>query len=135
MQPDNCSRRRLPPVRVRVELGLVLGLGAIFLGGNCPRTHRITWHFFDISIVQGWILYKRDAGNNPLSLKMFKVSVAMSLIKEGKSTRTSRGRRSASVERAFIAKSKRVPAVQIPNTSIRTDCYDHLPSFTEKGRC
>ena len=112
-----------------------MGSGAIFLGGNCPRTHRLTWRFFDISIVQGWILYKRDAGNNPLSLKMFKVSVAMSLIKEGKSARTSRGRRSTSVERAFIAKTKRLPAAQIPNTSIRTDCYDHLPSFTEKGRC
>ena len=66
--------------------------------------HRLIWHFFDISVVQGWILYKRSAGKNPLSLKMFKVSVAMSLIKEGKSTRTSRGRPSTYAERTFIAK-------------------------------
>ena len=67
---------------------------------------------------------------------MFKVSVAMSLIKEGKSTRTSRGRPSTYAERAFIAKRKRGPAAPIPNTSIRTDCYDHLSGFTEKkGRC
>ena len=84
--------------------------------------HRLIWHFFDISIVQGWILYKRDAGNNPLSLKMFNVSVAMSLIKEDKSVRTGKGRPSTSVERAFIAKKKRRPAAPIPNTSIRTDC-------------
>ena len=51
--------------------------------------HRLIWHFFDISIVQSWMLYKRDTCNNPLSLKTFKVSVALLLIKEGKSTRTS----------------------------------------------
>ena len=91
---------------------------------------------FDISVVQGWILYKRDAGNYPLSLKTFKVSVAMSLMKESKSARTSRGRPSTSVERDFIAKRKSRPAAPIPNISIRTDCYDHLLSFTEKkGRC
>ena len=91
---------------------------------------------FDISVVQGWILYKRGAGNYPLSLKTFKVSVAMSLMKEGKSARTSRGRPSTSVERAFIAKRKSRPAAPIPNISIRTDCYDHLLSFTEKkGQC
>ena len=63
---------------------------------------------------------------------MFNVSVEMSLIKEDKSVRTGKGRPSTSVERAFIAKKKRRPAAPIPNTSIRTDCYDHLPSFTEK---
>ena len=91
-----------------------------------------SWHFFDISIVKGWILYKRDAGNNPLTSKMFKVSVAMSLIKEVESARTNRDWPSTSVERAFIAKIKRGKTAPIPNTSIRTDCYDHLPSFTEK---
>ena len=62
-----------------------------------------------------------DAGNNPLSLKMFKMSVAMSLIKDRKSPRTSRGRPSTYVEKTFIAKRKRVRAAPIPNTSIRTD--------------
>ena len=73
---------------------------------------------------------------------MFKVSVAMSLIKEGKSARTSRGRPSTSIERAFIAKitfsfwKKKGPTAPIPNTCIKTDCYDRLRSFTEnKGRC
>ena len=37
---------------------------------------------------------------------MFNVSVEMSLIKEGKSVRTGKGRPSTSVERAFIAKKK-----------------------------
>ena len=31
------SEENCPPVMVRVGLGLVLGLGAIFLGGNCPK--------------------------------------------------------------------------------------------------
>ena len=38
----NCPRGKLPRLGLRLEfelgLGLVLGLGAIFLRGNCPRT-------------------------------------------------------------------------------------------------
>ena len=38
-QLDNCPGRRLPPwLELGFELGLVLGLGAILLGGNCSRT-------------------------------------------------------------------------------------------------
>ena len=37
--PDNCPRGKLPPrLGLWFALGLGLGLGAIFLGGNCPRT-------------------------------------------------------------------------------------------------
>ena len=38
--PDNCSRGKLPRLRLGFGLGLALELrlGAIFLGGNCPTT-------------------------------------------------------------------------------------------------
>ena len=38
--PDNCLQRKLPPPphRLGLEFKLGLGLGAIFLGSNCPRT-------------------------------------------------------------------------------------------------
>ena len=68
-------------------------------------------------------------------MKMFQVSVPMLLIKEGKFAHTRRGWPSTSVERAFIPKRKRGPTAPIPNTSIRTNCYDHLPIFTKKGQC
>ena len=41
-QPDNCSQETLPPVRVRVwcRVSFMVG-GAIFFGGNSPRTAKI----------------------------------------------------------------------------------------------
>ena len=36
------ARKIAPPhplLRLRFGLGFVLGMGALFLGGNCPRTH------------------------------------------------------------------------------------------------
>ena len=43
--PDSCPRGKLPTrlgLGFGLELGLVLGLRAIFLGGNCPRTIQCT---------------------------------------------------------------------------------------------
>ena len=38
-QPDNCSQEKLPPVRVRVWRRVSFMVwGAIFFGGNSPRT-------------------------------------------------------------------------------------------------
>ena len=53
--------------------------------------HRLIWHCLDVSVVQGWLLYRRDAGaEKVLSLKEFKVSVAESLMKQGKSVNQKR---------------------------------------------
>ena len=99
--------------------------------------HRLIWHCLDVSVVQGWLLYRRDAGaEKVLSLKEFKVSVAESLMKQGKRVSTKRGRPSMSVEAAHNAKKMKGPAAPIPNKSVRQDVYDHWPEFVDKkGRC
>ena len=69
--------------------------------------HRLIWHILDTAVVQDCILQKRDTGNANLNLKAFKISVAMSLMKQGNSTRVKRGRPSLSMEKALVKKSKR----------------------------
>ena len=62
--------------------------------------HCLIWHFLEIAVVQGCLLQKRDTGNANLNLKTFKISVAMSLIKQGKSSSAKRARPSLSIEKA-----------------------------------
>ena len=94
------------------------------------------WNFLDIAVVQSYILQKRDTGNANLNLKTFKMSVAMSLMKQGKSTRVKGGRPSFTIEKAYESKNARRPTAPIPHVSIRTDHYDHFPVYFDKqGRC
>ena len=98
--------------------------------------HRLIWHFLDIAVVQGCILQKRDTGNANLNLKAFKISVAMSLMKQGKSTRVKRGPPSLSMEKAYESKKAKGPTTPIPNVSIRTDYYAHFSVYSDKqGPC
>ena len=84
----------------------------------------------------GCILQKRDTGNANLNLKAFKISVAMSLIKQGKSPRVKRGRPSLSIEKAYESKKARGPISLMPNVSIRTDHYYHFAVYSDKqGWC
>ena len=98
---------------------------------HCP-----IWDFLDIAVVQGCILQKRDTGNANVKLKSFKISVAMSLMKQGKSTIVKRGRPSLSIEKAYELKKARGPTAPILNVSIRTGYYDYFPVYSDKqGRC
>ena len=61
-------------------------------------------------------MQKRDTGNAMLNLKAFKISVAMSFVKQGKPPRVKRGRSSWSIEKAYELKNARGPTAPIPNT-------------------
>lgn len=84
--------------------------------------HRLLWHFFDLIVVQAWILYCRDMKKaqalkkNILQLRVFKLKVAKSLVQTGKSMKGKRGRPSTSVDCLYHAKRKRGPAASIPET-------------------
>ena len=101
--------------------------------------HRLIWQFLDLAVVQAWILYRNDVGvdrNTTMQLKEFKTSIVESLLQQRKSDLTKRGRPSISVEAAHSAKKRRGPAAPIPNKSVRTDGYEHLPEYCQtKGRC
>ena len=101
--------------------------------------HRLIWHFFDLCIVQSWILYKKDVTEkDSLGLKLFKLAVADALLLEGKSIviTPKRGRPSRSIDAAYEAKKKKGPTAPIPSNVVRTDGYNHLLKFPEKkGRC
>ena len=104
--------------------------------------HRLLWHFFDLSLVQSWLMYRREAtannvpGKEQLSLLQFKLSVAQSLMSENKAKGMKRGRPSRDVDEGHRQKAARGPAAALPVTAVRIDGVAHWPVFaTKKGRC
>ena len=100
----------------------------------------LIWHCLDVSVFQAWLLHRKDSdavdNEKVTSLKEFKLSIAESLLKQGKKEASKRGRPSILVEAPYNAKKKKGPAVPIPNKSVRKDGCDHWPEFDEKkGRC
>ena len=104
--------------------------------------HKLFFHFLDVTVVvQSWLMYCRSITDNEgkLELREFKMILANSLMRAGKSTSTKRGRPSlADVEKQLQAKKRRGPAALVPTKAIRLDGLDHWPVFMEngkKGRC
>ena len=104
--------------------------------------HKLLWHFFDMVIVQAWVLYCRDMKKNKavkkdiLQLRVFKMKVANDLMKAGKSTKSKKGRPSNSVDSLLAAKRKKGPTAPFPERSTRTDNVGHFPVFSDKkARC
>ena len=98
--------------------------------------HCLIWHFFRYCCCSGLYFAEKGHWRCYLNLKAFKISVAMSLIKQVKSTRVKRGRPSLSIEKAYESKKARGPTASIPNVSIRTDLYEHFPVYSDKQeRC
>ena len=66
--------------------------------------HRVIWHFLYVSVVQAWLLHRKDSdavdNEKVTSFKKFKLSIAESLLKQGKREASKRGRPSISVEAA-----------------------------------
>lgn len=104
--------------------------------------HRLLWHFFDMIMVQAWLIYCQEMKriNAPkkevLQLRVFKMKAASDLTKCGKMIRSKRGHPSTSFDSLYNAKKKRGPTAPIPEKSTRTDNTGHFPTFVEqKGRC
>ena len=101
--------------------------------------HKLLFHFFDMVVVQSWILYRRQNEGNTLKLREFKMNVADCLIRKGKATTNKRGRpNSSNIEKEFMEKKKRSPTAPLTIKTIRLDGYHHWPVFMDdvkKGRC
>lgn len=103
--------------------------------------HKLLWHFFDMMLIQAWLLYRRDfeltnAPGKQLPLLKFKLEVADCLLLKDKECGTKRGRPSADVDELYKAKAKRGPTLKIPAKPVRTDMFGHFPEYREKkGRC
>ena len=67
--------------------------------------HRLLWHYFDLSLVQEWLLHKRLLEDEAMSLKNFKISVANALILCGK-VKWKRGRPSLTQLESFFRKKR-----------------------------
>ena len=86
--------------------------------------HKLLYHFFDIAVVQTWLLYPRDLKflSIPeiewMPLRSFKMSIANSLLMKDKSQRErTPGQPSAcQLEKDLSAKKKNV--VQLPRSQI-----------------
>ena len=98
--------------------------------------HRLLWHLFDLTFIQGWILHKKILEEDSLCLKNFKLSVAGVLLLAGK-VQQKKGRPSQiQIDAGFDRKSKRGPAAPIPSKAIRGEKIDHWPGYTQKKlRC
>lgn len=104
--------------------------------------HRIVFHFFDLTVVQAWLLYRRDSDamgisqKTQLSLLDFKVNVALCLTQVNKGTTKRKGRPSQSLEVRIEEKRHKGPTAPLPPSSIRLDRFDHWPEMgAPKGRC
>ncbi|XP_049958238.1 piggyBac transposable element-derived protein 2-like [Schistocerca serialis cubense] len=100
---------------------------------------RIVFHLLDLTVVNAWILYRRDCTEcnvrklDQLSLLEFKVTVAACLCKQNKDGQKKRGRpSSSSMETAIQLKKKTGSAAPLPEKEVRKDGIGHWPQFSEK---
>ena len=74
--------------------------------------HRLIWHFLDVSVVQAWLLHRKDSDSvdneKVTSLKEFKLSIPESLLKQGKRKASKRGCPSISVEAVYSTNTKQI---------------------------
>jgi hypothetical protein len=114
--------------------------------------HRICFHLFDLTVVNAWLLYRRQlsvrrANSSPgrmvaMRLHDFKAAVAQALCKEGvefEANSRKRGRPSADTEAVIGSPSaaKRCrPTVQAPCSDVRLDYIGHWPKWvTRRATC
>ncbi|CAF3137077.1 unnamed protein product [Rotaria sp. Silwood2] len=105
---------------------------------------KIIFHLIDLSVVNGWLLYRRDCSqfrlpkNEILSLLHFRVEIAEALMKSVVPKRSiQRGRPSLRLRSKENTPSPhpRVAPIRTPPASIRLDGFNHWPTSATKGRC
>ena len=105
---------------------------------------KIIFHLIDLSVVNGWLLYRRHCSQlqvpkkDIMSLLAFRVNIATVLLKSNplpaiiKHGRPSLEFKSNENNSTKTARTVPTPA---PLSNIRFDKYDHSPTITSKGRC
>jgi hypothetical protein len=103
---------------------------------------KIIFHLIDLSIVDGWLLYRRHCfqlrltKNEIRSLLQFRMEVAEALLKPIIPQRPiQRGRPSRQSIQLSSSERRLAAYVRPPPASIRLDGFDHWPISTTKGRC
>nr|XP_050043543.2 piggyBac transposable element-derived protein 3-like [Dermacentor andersoni] len=105
---------------------------------------RVFLHILDLTTVNAWLLYKRNVMKKRdqyterlLPLAEFKMDLAASLCKAGKTALKKRGRPSnESVEQASDEKKKRGPSAPTPTQDVRLDQVGHWVLWSKKRqRC
>lgn len=106
--------------------------------------HRLFFHFFDVAIVNAWLVYRRDhtafeVTTKPVKLHDFKLQLSQCLRMQNKPLLgKKRGRPSATGvdERQAEKKHKGHNTKAIPSKAIRHDQIGHFPaSLKKRGRC
>lgn len=89
--------------------------------------HRIFWYFLDVSLINSYILFKQRSDGNTLSLKTFRLSVALGLI-GAKPDLPKKGRKQGNIEPLSNFK----PTVPL---EVRFDKCAHMPVHGKPRRC
>lgn len=105
---------------------------------------KIIFHLIDLSIANGWLLYRRHGAqlNYPrreiMSLLEFRIEIANTLLKPAipiPPVRRGRPSHDQSSNADVVLKTKRAAPIPRPPAIDRSDCYNHWPMMTSKGRC
>jgi hypothetical protein len=105
---------------------------------------KIIFHLIDLSIVDGWLLYRRHCSqirlpkNEIRSLLLLRVEVAEALLKPIVPQRaTQLGRPTVHLQSKQVNPSThhRATSIRPPPASTRFDEFNHWPMSTTEGRC
>jgi hypothetical protein len=105
---------------------------------------KIIFHLIDLSIVNGWLLYRRHSSQfrshnkDTMSLSEFRLAIAEVLLKPNIPKRPAqRGRPflQRPLNKTTTSKNQRVAPVRPPPNSTRIDGFDHWPILTTESRC
>ena len=105
--------------------------------------HKIIYHMLDVTVVNSWLLYRRDCNSaqvplkDVLPLKDFKLSVANSLVLAGKVLHKRQGKPSLSVELKQSEKRKQGNSTKpLPENAVGMDGFHQWPSYqNNQQRC
>ena len=102
--------------------------------------HKLVFHLLDMSVVNAWLLYRRDAKklllptNKQQSSLQFKISIVDSLLKVGKCDYKKRGRKSDN-EEYFQKKKKTSNATHpIPQKNFQLNNIAHFPTVSDNRK-
>lgn len=117
-------------------------MGGVDLGGMLISLHKtplrtMKWYMaifgqmIDISVVNAWLLYKRDNPTVKMGIKQFRAELATLLLYYEKKTKSATSRRSSNSSPC----SRPQTPEEILVREIQKDQVGHLPRFGDRGKC